>query len=488
MSPAFVCLTIPDSYNRNQLGCCSGRHELQKKVLDLSSVNEPWTPSSWRSKPMEQVPAYPDLATLQEVEMRLSKALPLVHYEEVDDLNRRLSDVCRGKGFLLQGGDCAESFREFDEAGGENVRNTVQVLIQMARVLTYSLGVPVVPVGRIGGQFAKPRSEESETRGGTCLPAYRGDMINGAEFTEEARQPDPRRMIRAYNQSVATVNLIRSLTKGGYFGLTCPEQANFEFVERTYEGQRYRRLITMIERAISFIRSVGIPTTTPQLREVDLFTSHEALLLNYEECLTRPHEASGKYYDLSAHMLWVGDRTRQPRGAHLEFLRGIQNPVGIKAGPSLSCEDLLVLLDILNPQNTPGKITVVTRTGAGEVERHLPSWIKAVAREGKHVIWCCDPMHGNTQRTCHGLKTRSFDDVWLELQRTFEVHQALGSFPGGVHLELTGKNVTECTGGLCNVMEHEVPNRYSTHCDPRLNPVQSLEVAFRLAELLGSVA
>ncbi len=439
-----------------------------------------WTRDSWRSKPIVQVPDYPDKARLKEVEAKIDTFPPLVYAGEARDLKRSLADVAHGRGFLLQGGDCAESFAEH---GADNIRDFFQVFLQMSAVLTYAGGSPVVKVGRIAGQFAKPRSSPVEKQGDVELPSYRGDIINNTEFTPESRIPDPNRLLQAYRQAAATLNLIRSFAQGGYADLERVHSWNMDFVKDSPQGHRYQELADNIARTLTFMRSCGITSqNTPQLRATDFYTSHEALLLGYEEALTRRDSTSGDWYATSGHMLWIGDRTRQPDHAHIEYCRGIENPLGLKCGPSLEPDGLLQLIDLLNPSNEPGRLTLICRFGAEKLSDHLPKLIRAVEREGKVVVWSCDPMHGNTISAATGFKTRPFDRILGEVKAFFDVHQAEGTHAGGIHVEMTGQNVTECTGGARAISEAQLSDRYHTHCDPRLNADQALELAFLVAE------
>lgn len=442
---------------------------------------ETWTPDSWRAKPIEQVPEYPDPEKLRAVEEQLSNYPPLVFAGEARRLRASLGRVAEGKAFLLQGGDCAESFAEFHP---NNIRDTFRVLLQMAVVLTFGAAMPVVKVGRMAGQFAKPRSAPMETIDGVSLPSYRGDMINGMDFTPEERTPDPERMVRAYNQSAATLNLLRAFAQGGYADLHKVHQWTLGFITGSPAAERYRGLADRLTETLDFMAACGITSeTTPQIRETDFFTSHEALLLNYEQALTRVDSTTGDWYDVSAHMLWIGERTRDAEGAHVEFLRGVGNPIGVKAGPGMTPEQLLRLIDVLNPANQPGRLTVITRMGAEKIGSALPALIRAVEREGRKVVWACDPMHANTVKA-GSYKTRSFDAILAEVKRFFEVHRAEGTHPGGLHFELTGQDVTECIGGLKRITEARLGDRYHTHCDPRLNADQALELAFLIAEML----
>ena len=441
-----------------------------------------WTPDSWREKPARQMPTYDDAAALTAAEATLSRYPPLVFAGEARSLKAHLARVAAGKAFLLQGGDCAESFAEFHP---DKIRDTFRILLQMAVVLTFGGIMPVVKVGRMAGQFAKPRSSDTETIDGTTLPSYRGDIVNGFDFNTEARQPDPGRMVQAYNQSAATLNLLRAFAQGGYADLHKVHAWNLGFVSRSAQAARYEDMANRIDEAVQFMAACGITgDTVSAIRETEFFTSHEALLLPFEQALTRIDSTSGDWYDVSAHLLWVGDRTRQLDGAHVEFLRGVKNPIGLKCGPSLEADDLIRLIDRLNPANEPGRMTLISRMGADGVGTLLPPLVRRVAAEGRVVAWSCDPMHGNTIKSATGFKTRPFDRVLLEVQRFFEVHRAEGSHPGGVHFELTGEDVTECTGGAQAITDHSLSLRYHTACDPRLNASQALELAFLIAENL----
>ena len=441
---------------------------------------EKWTPESWRSKPIKQVPTYPDAEAVKAVETALRNYPPLVFAGEARSLKAELAEVCEGRAFLLQGGDCAESFAEFHP---DNIRDTFRVLLQMAVVLTFAASSPVVKVGRIAGQFAKPRSSDTETIDGVELPSYRGDIINGMEFTKAARVPDPQRQLQAYSQAAATLNLIRAFAKGGYADLHHVHRWTLGFVSDSPEGARYEELATRISEALDFMRACGIDgDTAPQMRETEFYTSHEALLLGYEQAMTRIDSTTGDWYDTSAHMLWIGDRTRQADHAHVEFCRGVKNPIGMKCGPSMEADDLLRLIDALNPENEPGRLTLIARFGAGNVEKHLPGLIRAVEKEGRKVVWSCDPMHGNTVKASNGFKTRPVDRVLAEVQEFMAVHRAEGTHAGGVHFEMTGRDVTECIGGAQAITEGDLSSRYHTHCDPRLNANQALELAFLIAE------
>ncbi|MFO7298125.1 MAG: 3-deoxy-7-phosphoheptulonate synthase class II [Pseudomonadota bacterium] len=445
-------------------------------------MRAPWSPDSWRSKPIVQVPEYPDKAQLAEVEAKLATFPPLVFAGEARQLKKELAGVAAGNGFLLQGGDCAESFLEHR---ADNIRDFFRVFLQMAVVLTFAGGCPVVKVGRLAGQFAKPRSSPVEKKGDVELPSYRGDIINGAEFTPEARTPDPQRQLQAYRQAAATLNLIRAFAMGGYADLERVHQWTLGFVKDSPQSHRYRALADRITETLVFMRACGITSeNTPQLRTTNVYTSHEALLLGFEQALTRLDSTSGEWYATSGHMLWIGDRTRQPDHAHVEFCRGIRNPIGVKCGPTLEPDELLRLIDILDPKNEPGRLTLICRFGADKLESHLPKLIRAVRREGRTVVWSCDPMHGNTITAASGYKTRPFDRILKEVELFFDVHRAEGTHAGGIHVEMTGQNVTECTGGATAITEADLSDRYHTHCDPRLNADQALELAFLVAERL----
>ena len=445
-------------------------------------MNAKWAPDSWRTKPVSQVPDYPDAAKLQSVEERLKSYPPLVFAGEARRLQEALGNVAEGKAFLLQGGDCAESFAEFS---ANNIRDTFRVLLQMAVVLTFGAALPVVKVGRMAGQFAKPRSAPTETIGGVELPSYRGDIINGMEFNAEARRPDPERLVQGYNQSAATLNLLRAFAQGGYADLHKVHRWNLGFVADSPLGERYQELATRLSETLDFMAACGLTSeTVPQIRETEFFTSHEALLLHYEQALTRVDSLTGEWYDCSAHLLWIGDRTRKLDGAHVEFMRGVKNPIGLKCGPSLEPDELLRLIDMLNPQNKPGRLTLIARMGPEKVEAKLPALMRAVKRHGAKVVWASDPMHGNTIKSATGYKTRPFDRILSEVKSFFAVHRAEGTHAGGVHFEMTGQDVTECIGGAQAVTEDSLADRYHTHCDPRLNASQALELAFLVAEQL----
>ncbi|WP_372915811.1 class II 3-deoxy-7-phosphoheptulonate synthase [Sandarakinorhabdus sp.] len=441
-----------------------------------------WTPDSWRSHEARQLPSYPDPTALRAVETELRSYPPLVFAGEARDLTDRLADVAAGNAFLLQGGDCAESFADFHP---NTIRDTFRVLLQMAVVMTFASKMPVVKVGRMAGQFAKPRSGDFEEIDGVSLPSYRGDNVNDMAFTTAARTPEPQRMIRGYMQSAATLNLLRAFASGGYANLHQVHKWNLDFAARSPWAVQYAQLADRIGEALDFMAAIGLsPETVPQLKSTSFFTSHEALLLGYEEAMTREDSLTGDWYDTSAHMLWIGDRTRFAGSAHVEFLRGVGNPLGLKCGPSLEADDLIRLLDTLNPANRPGRITLITRFGHDKVEAHLPRLIRAVAREGRNVLWSCDPMHGNTIKAAGGLKTRPFDRILAEVTGFFAVHRAENTHAGGIHLEMTGQDVTECTGGAIAISDEGLATRYQTQCDPRLNSSQSLEMAFLIAEAL----
>lgn len=440
-----------------------------------------WNLTSWREKTALQQPVYPDAEHLAQVENTLGKMPPLVFAGEARQLKKALAQVANRQSFLLQGGDCAESFAEFH---ANNIRDTFKVMLQMAVVLTYAGKCPVVKVGRMAGQFAKPRSAGTEVIGEVELPSYRGDIINGIDFTEQARIPDPERLVQVYNQSASTMNLLRAFSQGGFADLHQVHQWNLDFLNASPAGGRYQGVADKIDDALQFMEACGVGVGLSQLKETDFYTSHEALLLPYEQALTRKDSLTGEWYDCSAHMLWIGDRTRQLDGAHVEFLRGVQNPIGVKAGPSMDPEDLLRLCDVLNPDNEAGRLNIIVRMGADKVEEGMPKLIQAIQREGKNVVWSSDPMHGNTVKASTGYKTRRVDDVLKEVQQFFQVHNAEGSYAGGVHFEMTGQNVTECVGGAFEVTEADLADRYHTHCDPRLNADQSLELAFMISETL----
>jgi 3-deoxy-7-phosphoheptulonate synthase len=452
--------------------------------LDLAR-NEPtaWSPGSWQARPAAQQPEWPDVAALNEALDRLRRMPPLVFAGEARALRDSLAAVAGGRAVLLQAGDCAESF----EFSANSIRDKLRVILQMAVVMTYGSGVPVVKVGRIAGQFAKPRSSATEVRDGVELPSFRGHIVNAPDFSAEARQADPARLVDAYHQSASALNLLRAFTKGGFADLTQVHAWNQEFVAASPEGQNYERLASEIDRALQFMAACGIDLGRESaLRSVDFWTSHEALLLGWEETLTRQDSLTGDWYDCSAHLLWAGERTRQPDGAHIEFLSGIHNPVGVKLGPTASVEETVEVCGRLDPQRRPGRLVLIARMGAEKVRDALPPLVRAVRGAGHPVVWACDPMHGNTFTSPNGYKTRNFDDVMEEIRGYFAVHRAEGSWPGGIHVELTGEDVTECLGGSTEVSSHHLENRYETMCDPRLNARQSLDLAYQVAELLRS--
>ena len=441
-----------------------------------------WTPSSWRNHPIVQQPAYTNPQQVQQVEQQLTQLPPLVFAGEIRALHQKLGDVAQGKAFLLQGGDCAETFAEFN---ANKIRDTFKVLLQMAIVMTFAGSFPVVKVGRMAGQFAKPRSSDVETKDGLSLPSYRGDIVNDIAFTEAARQPDPERLLKAYHQSAATLNLMRAFAQGGFADLHQVHRWNLGFVEKSPLGEKYQHLADQIDQTLAFMEACGISANnTPQIKETSVYTSHEALLLGYEQALTRQDSITQDWYDCSAHMLWIGDRTRQPDHAHVEFLRGIKNPLGIKIGPTTQEEDLIRLLDTLNPTNLPGRITLIARMGAQQITEKLAPLVRLIQQEGRQVVWSSDPMHGNTITASNGYKTRSVDAILAEIKGFFDVHRAEGSHAGGVHLEMTGHNVTECIGGAFCITEEGLADQYDTFCDPRLNGEQALELAFLIADTM----
>jgi 3-deoxy-7-phosphoheptulonate synthase len=443
---------------------------------------ERWTPEGWRNKPILQKPEFPEPAALAEVEAQLATFPPLVFAGEARNLTKALGKVAAGNAFLLQGGDCAESFAEH---GANNIRDFFRLFLQMAVVLTYAAASPVVKIGRVAGQFAKPRTSPVEKRDGQELPVYRGDIINGTEFTPQARIPDPRRQLAAYRQSAATLNLLRAFAQGGYANLGNVRQWMLGFVKDSPQSRRYAQLADQISEALGFMQACGLDLEShPELRSTDFYTSHEALLLGYEQAMARVDSTSGDWYATSGHMLWIGDRTRQPDHAHVEFCRGIKNPLGLKCGPTSKIDEMLKLIDILNPDNEPGRLTLICRLGADKAGDLLPPMVRAVKREGRVVVWSCDPMHGNTISSASGYKTRPFDQILKEVRSFFQVHAAEGTHAGGVHLEMTGQNVTECTGGARAITDEDLNDRYHTVCDPRLNAEQALDLAFLLADLL----
>jgi 3-deoxy-7-phosphoheptulonate synthase len=441
-----------------------------------------WSPDSWRARAVAQAPAYPDAAALADVERQLAGYPPLVFAGEARKLKRTLGKAMAGEAFLLQGGDCAEAFAEHS---ADNIRDFFRVFLQMAVVMTFAAASPVIKVGRVAGQFAKPRSADDETIGGVTLPAYRGDIVNDIEFTAAARMPDPRRQLEAYRQSAATLNLLRAFATGGYANLENAHRWMLGFVKDSPQSERYQEVADRITETLGFMRAIGLDAEAhPELRATDFYTSHEALLLGFEQAMTRVDSTTGDYYATSGHMIWIGDRTRQLDGAHVEYARGVRNPLGLKCGPSLKPDELVRLIDILDPAQEPGRLTLICRFGADRIEASLPPLIRAVEREGRKVLWSCDPMHGNTIKAAGGYKTRPFERVVGEIRSFFAVHKGEGTHAGGVHLEMTGKNVTECTGGARAISEADLRDRYHTYCDPRLNAEQAIEVAFLVAELL----
>jgi 3-deoxy-7-phosphoheptulonate synthase len=445
-------------------------------------MSERWTPDSWRSKPVQQMPDYPDAKSLADVEAQLATFPPLVFAGEARNLKKGLARVAAGEAFLLQGGDCAESFAEH---GANNIRDFFRAFLQMSVVLTYAGALPVIKVGRIAGQFAKPRSSPMEKLGGVELPSYRGDIVNDIAFTAESRTPDPQRQLMAYRQSAATLNLLRAFATGGFANLGSVHQWMLGFLKDSQQSRRYKELADRISDALNFMRACGLNLEShPELRSTDFYTSHEALLLGYEQAFTRVDSTTGDWYATSGHMIWIGDRTRQLDHAHVEYFRGIKNPIGLKCGPSLKPDELIKLVDVLNPDNEPGRLTLINRFGADKIGDHLPQLIRAIKREGRSVVWSCDPMHGNTITSNSGYKTRPFDRILSEVKSFFTIHQAEGTHAGGVHLEMTGQNVTECTGGARSISDEDLNDRYHTVCDPRLNAEQAIDMAFLIAELL----
>lgn len=443
-----------------------------------------WTPNSWRAFPIKQQPTYPDQKALSEVEEILSQYPPLIFAGEARTLKEKLAKAGRGEAFLLQGGDCAESFADFNSA---NIKNLFKLMLQMNMVLMYSTGKPIIKVGRIAGQFAKPRSSDFEKIDGISLPSYRGDIINGIEFTEEARVHNPHNMIKAYNQAAATLNLVRAFARGGLADLNKVHQWNLEFIKDHELGQKYDELSKKIDDSMKFMAACGLTSDiTPQLHQTTLFTSHEALLLNYEEALTRKDETDDKWYDCSAHMLWIGDRTRDLSEAHIEYFRGIKNPIGCKVGPTMGEDELIELIDALNPENEEGRLNLIVRMGASKIQEYFPKLLKRVRDEGRNVVWSCDPMHGNVEKSSTGFKTRDFDNILSEVSQFFKIHKEMGTIAAGIHLEMTGNDVTECTGSTsCPITANDLGSRYHTQCDPRLNADQALELAFMLGDMIN---
>jgi len=442
-----------------------------------------WTPSSWRDFPIKQQPQYNDLEKLLKVEKELSSYPPLIFAQEARKLKSDLAKVCKGEAFLLQGGDCAESFTAFD---ANNIKSLFKVMMQMAVTMTFTGGKPVVKVGRIAGQFAKPRSSDFETIDGVSLPSYRGDIINDVEFSEKARLPKAKRLLKAYNQSAATMNLLRAFSRGGLADLHQVHSWNQDYLKDHELGEKYEQIANRISEALKFMNSCGITSeNTAQLAQTVLYTSHEALLLNYEEALTRKDSLTNDWYNCSAHMLWIGDRTRDLDGAHVEYFKGIHNPIGCKVGPTMQEDELIKLIDTLNPNNEAGRLNLIVRMGANKIADHFPNLLKRVEQEGKNIVWSCDPMHGNVEKTSNGYKTRDFDNILSEVKQFFQIHKAQGSVAGGIHLEMTGQDVTECTGSAsCNITTADLTSRYHTQCDPRLNADQALELAFMIADTM----
>lgn len=453
-------------------------------LMSMSTARAAWSPTSWRALPAGQQPDWPDEGALESALKQIGSYPPLVFAGEARSLQAALGQVAAGNAFLLQAGDCAESFEEFS---ADNIREKLRVILQMAVVLTYSMGVPVVKVGRMAGQFAKPRSSPTEKIGDLEIPSFRGHIVNNELPTAAARVPDPERLVQAYHQSASTLNLLRAFTKGGFAALDRVHAWNQEFLASSPEGRRYEQVANEIERAVQFMRACGMDTeSNPNLREVDVYTSHEALILGYEEALTRRDSLTGNWYDCSAHMLWIGERTRELDGAHVEFLRGVGNPIGCKIGPSTSVDDAISLCEALNPSRIPGRLTLISRMGADQVESKLRPLLRAVTDSGHPVVWACDPMHGNTYSAPSGRKTRHFDAITAEIEGFVKAHRSEGTWPGGIHVELTGENVTECLGGADALSDADLDHRYETVCDPRLNGRQGLELAFRTAELIRS--
>jgi len=445
-------------------------------------MNTNWKPSSWRDKPAKHLPNYSDENKLNIITQKLSGFPPLVFAGESRSLLKQLGEVANGNAFLLQGGDCAESFANFNP---NNIRDSFKVILQMAVVLTFGASCPVVKVGRIAGQFAKPRSQDTETLNNIELESYKGDIINGIEFNKESRTADPERLVQAYNQSAASLNLLRAFAQGGFAKLKQIHQWNLSFADDNQYKKKFEDMANRIDECLTFMEACGInDQNVRQMNETDFYTSHEALLLPYEEALTRIDSTSGQWYDVSAHMLWVGDRTRQLEGAHIEFVKGIQNPIGLKVGPKTDVDELLKIIDVVNPDNIPGRITLICRLGAEKISSILPNIIKHVKKTDNQVVWACDPMHGNTIKASSGYKTRPLTNIISEIEQFFKIHRSEGTYPGGIHLEMTGQDVTECIGGLKEVTEDDLKSRYHTFCDPRLNASQSLELAFLLSDFL----
>jgi 3-deoxy-7-phosphoheptulonate synthase len=447
------------------------------------NMSTKWTPDSWRQFPIKQQPTYKDKEALKKVEEELSSYPPLIFAGEARALKEQFAKAARGEAFLLQGGDCAESFKAFD---AQNIKSLFKLMMQMAVVLTYSSGKPVVKVGRVAGQFAKPRSSDFEEIDGVKYPSYRGDIINDIDTDLEKREPNPQNLLKAYNQSAATMNLLRAFSRGGMADLNKVHEWNLEYMKNHSLGAKYEELSNKISQSLAFMKACGIDASnTPALNETKLFTSHEALLLNYEQTMTRKDSLTGEYYDCSAHMLWIGDRTRDLKEAHIEYFRGIQNPIGCKVGPSMGEDELIELIDALNPNNEEGRLNLIVRMGAGKIQEHFPKLLRKVRDAGKNVLWSCDPMHGNVEKTSNGYKTRDFANILSEVEQFFAIHKENGTVAGGIHLEMTGLDVTECTGSSsCDITTEDLTSRYHTQCDPRLNADQSLELAFMIADTL----
>jgi 3-deoxy-7-phosphoheptulonate synthase len=443
-----------------------------------------WTPRSWREFPIKQQPKYQDKELLKSIEKELASYPPLIFAGEARNLKEELAKVSRGEAFLLQGGDCAESFNAFNAT---NIKNVFKLILQMSVVLTFSSSKPVVKVGRIAGQFAKPRSSEFESKNGIELPSYRGDIVNSIEFNQDLREADPNRLIQAYNQSSATLNLLRAFARGGLANLNRVHSWNLDFIKDNPLGQKYEALSREIDKAMKFMKACGVDNlTAPQLKHTTLYTSHEALLLNYEEAFTREDTITNEWYDCSAHMLWIGDRTRGLNDAHIEYFRGIKNPIGCKVGPTMDRDELIKLIDILNPNNEEGRLNLIVRMGANKIEEFFPPLLRRVKEEGRNIVWSCDPMHGNVEKTSTGYKTRDFQNILKEVEAFFQIHQREGTIAGGIHLEMTGEDVTECTGSQsCSITVNDLSDRYHTQCDPRLNANQALELAFKVGERLN---
>eukprot|EP00533_Pseudo-nitzschia_delicatissima_P002203 CAMPEP_0116097074 /NCGR_PEP_ID=MMETSP0327-20121206/10520_1 /TAXON_ID=44447 /ORGANISM="Pseudo-nitzschia delicatissima, Strain B596" /LENGTH=491 /DNA_ID=CAMNT_0003588819 /DNA_START=93 /DNA_END=1568 /DNA_ORIENTATION=+ len=476
---ALICLGSSEAFAPSSLT----RQSTSLSVSTETNEDETWSTTSWMSKTIAQPPNFEDKEEYDEAIETLEKCSPLVFAGEVRTLHEQLARACSGQGFLLMGGDCAEAFNEFNV---DHVRDSFRVILQMALVLTFGSAMPIIKVGRMAGQFAKPRSEPDEVRDGVTLPSYRGDIINTEEFTPEARRHNPNNMIRAYHQSAQTLNILRAFSTGGYADISRLHAWNLDFVEQTEEGSRYRTFATKVDESLRFMKAIGVDTGSPAFTKTDFFTAHECLLLPYEQALTRMDSTTGRWYDCSAHMLWVGERTRQLDGAHLEFCRGVNNPLGVKISDKCTPEELLTIINTMNPKNIPGRLTIIVRMGAEKLRKNLPGLIRAVQREGKSVLWISDPVHGNTRKTENGFKTRDFEAIRNELRAFFDIHDEMGSHPGGVHLEMTGEDVTECVGGMSNVTEETLKDRYNTYCDPRLNGAQALELAFLIAERMRS--